>query len=99
MNGRAKIVFSAIIALLFSLGLLGLPSIDSLVKSCTGTFICGVDINGILGHLDNSDSTAIDLGLYFYQKIVIGSIVFLITLLLTSMGHKAFQNRLEGDEE
>ena len=99
MNGRAKIIFSVAIAVLFSLGLLGLPSIDSFVKSCTGTFICGVDINGLLKFLDKSDGTAIDLGLYFYQKIIIGSIVFLITLLLTSMAHRAFQSRLEEEEE
>ena len=99
MNGRAKIIFSAAISLLFILGLLGLPSIDSFVKSCTGTFICGADINSVLKYLNRSDNAAIDLGLYFYQKIVIGSIVFLITLLLTSMAHRAFQSRLKEEEE
>ncbi len=99
MNGRVKIIFSAAIAIFFGLGMLGLPSIDSFVKSCTGTFICGVDISGVLKYLDKSDNAAIDLGLYFYQKIVIGSIVFLITLLLTSMAHRAFQSRLKEEEE
>ena len=95
MRGRYKIVFSAAIALLFTFGLLKLPDIEPLVKSCSGTFICGADLDYVLKFLGKTDGTAIAFGHYLYQKFITASIVFLITLILTTMAHRIYVGNKE----
>lgn len=91
MKGRFKILFSLFVALAFVFGLLALPEIDTLAKTCTGTFICGVDIKALLSFLGKSSTTAVAFGYYLYQKIITGAIVFVITLTLSIAAHRAYR--------
>jgi hypothetical protein len=78
MRNFPKSVFSLLVALLFIAILLILPDVDLSFKNQ-------------LGFLTKSDNTAIAFGHYLVQKIVSGSLVILLTIAISIVGHRALK--------
>ena len=88
--GRYKVLFSLLIALAFTLGLLVLPEIESFTKSCAQTILCGANVSYILEYISKTDVAALAFGNYLYQTLISGLVVFLLTLILSVIAHRMY---------
>ena len=89
MKSFLKNFSSLAIAALFLLGILFLPEADL------------VRIKEILNFLSKSNNTAISFGYYLFQKVIIGAITLLLTILFSIAAHRAYIKHKEeklGDE-
>jgi len=89
MKDTLLIILSAIIAIIISLAL---PNIELVIRTCKIPYICGVDLNNILKFLGKTDSAAVEFGYHLYQKIVKGTIIFVITFTISSILYRRYLN-------
>lgn len=87
MKDTFLIILSAIIAIIISLTL---PSIEPLIKACKIPYICGIDLKNVLKFMGKSDSAAIEVGYHLYQKIIKGTIIFIITFTVSSVLYRRY---------
>lgn len=90
-----KVFVSFFVALLFALGLLAFPDLEEFVQTCSVSYLCGFNLGDALEFFGKSDSAAIDFGNYLYQKLITGAIVFVITLTITVVTHRAYASHLK----
>ena len=87
MKDTLLIILSAIIATIISLAL---PNIEPLIKTCKIPYICGVDLANVLKFLGKTDSAAIEFGYHLYQKIVKGTVIFIIIFTASSILYRRY---------
>jgi hypothetical protein len=89
MKLNYRMLLSITVAILAITGFLTIPYLDDAIKTCTGSAWCGQSIIETLGYLDKADTTKVALGKYYYDKIITGIVVFMITLTIARLAHRA----------
>jgi len=85
-----KILFATVVTIAFVLGFLTFPDIDLFLDPCSKTILCGRNIRNLLNYFGKTDSAALAFGNYLYEKVISGTIVFIITLAFTMIAHKIY---------
>jgi hypothetical protein len=90
MPTALKVAFALLVALLSVFGFLSIPYLDTILETCTGSWLCGKSIKEGLDYLARTDKTALAFGEFLYDKILNGVIVFLAVLIFSIIAHRVY---------